>query len=88
MLVVLNEFEYIDNDITGACIRHDALNLAHLVQPELPEVIIDRRIRLAPQLQQKFSSGCPLLNLKNSRSERSTVSCCDGISHKLKPIVQ
>lgn len=88
MLVVLDEFKHVHDDITGTPIRHDALYLAHLVQPQLPEVIIDLRIRFAPKLQQKFTSGGAVLDLKDRGSERSLVAGGDRVTDEVKPIVK
>lgn len=88
MLVVLDEFKHLHDDITGTRIRHDALYLAHLVQPQLPEVIIDLRIRFAPKLQQKFTSGGAVLDLKDRGSERSLVAGGDRVTDEVKPIVK
>ena len=57
LLVVLDEFKNVHDSFAGARIGHDALYLAHFVQPEFSEIGIDGGSSLSPKLEASLDAG-------------------------------
>ena len=48
---IFDEFHDVDHDVTRTGVGHHSLDLTHLVQPKLSEIVVDRFAGLSPEFQ-------------------------------------
>lgn len=88
ILIVLHEFQDVDDDFARPCIEHDALHLTHLMQPKLSKILIDRCSGLAPQLQASFGTRELILDLEHRGPEGFAIGGRNCIADETEACLQ
>jgi len=85
---VLDELYDIDDDLPRPRVGHDALHLAHFMEPKLSQIFIDGRSGLPPEFKAAVLPRYAIFDLEHHRSQRLSISWCDYATVKIEAVIK